>query len=476
MKLWWTVAGIGLVVFPTWGRAQPFDNVLAANRLEYSRSTADNSDVLRDWLDTDFWAQNIRFGFRLEMAQSTPQLGSFGKISQRFVEVRHGGLRMRFGNYYEKIGQGLLFQSFELRTLVLDRIERSFVQDRNADGVWLEYQGSRADGRFFSAQPLSPETGRRENVVRGADVNLWLMPRFKVGTAAMRWYPSDRFAFDRADFGAVRAHWLGDLLNVTSEYAWRSVGVWFRGAASHAFYTAASVALPLGAFSFEWKDYLNFDLPFNNPPPLVPTHSVALLNRHTHLLWSRDERGFQVQFTSAPATGWSVVVLVNRGATHTNAPHSRYHEWFLDVRYEQLGQWNLRAVLDETSDHMFGRESVRTGAIEVERYLTTVWSTFLDVQLQRVRLVDGPNYWNQLVTFNLAKASSYSVAVQIDRSSNPIEERKTLPALVFSATLDGRHQAVLTIGSRRAGLLCSGGVCVFVPEFRGVEFRLNSRF
>ncbi|NOZ57062.1 MAG: hypothetical protein GXO73_09785 [Calditrichaeota bacterium] len=476
MRHWWVGLAIALAMLPGQGRAQLFDNVLAANRLEYSRSTENNSDVLRDWLDTDFWAQNVRFGFRLEVVQSTPQLGSYGKITQRFVEVRQGGLRMRFGNYYEKIGQGLLFQSFELRTLVLDRIERSFVQDRNADGVWLEYRGSKFEGRLFSAQPLSPETGLRENVVRGADVDIWLTPALKLGSAAMRWYPSDRFAVRRRDFGAVRAHWLGEWLDLTSEYAWRSAAPWTKGAAAHAFYAAASLATPLGALSFEWKDYLDFNLPFNNPPPLVPTHSVALLNRHTHLLWTRDERGFQAQFTFAPAPGWSVVALANRGASHANAPDSRYHEWFLDVRYEQLGQWNLRGVLDESSDRMFGRESVRTGALEVERYLTPVWSTFVDVQVQRVRLVDGVDYWNQLVTLSVARASAYSLALQIDRSSNPAEERKVLPALIFSATLDGRHQAVLTVGSRRAGLLCSGGVCAFVPEFRGVELRLNSRF
>ena len=471
------LAGVALLVFPAFGAAQTLDNVLVSNRLEYSRSAEDQADQLRNWLDADFWAQRVRFGFRLETVQTPLAQTSRSEISQRFVEVRQGDLRMRFGNFYEKIGQGLLFQTFELRALVLDRIERSFVQDRNGDGVWLEYQGPRLEGRLFSARPLDPRTGTRENVVRGADANVWLTGRLKVGGSAMRWYAPGWMQLDSPlDYGAGRAQWLGSVLGVSAEYAWRSAGPWARGAGAHAFYGSISAALPSVALSLQWKDYRDFALPFNNPPPLVPTHSVALLNRHTHLLLPQDERGYQAQITWTPSPGWSVVALANRGSNHHNSPYSRYHEVFLDLRYEELGRWNGRVILDDASDRTFGREKVRTAALELERSFSAVWSAFVDWQIQKVRMVGGETYWNQLLTLNLAHASAYSVAVQVDRTTQQTEKRKVLPALILSGTLNGQHQLVLTIGSRRAGLLCSGGVCAFVPEFRGVELRLNSRF
>ena len=48
--------------------------------------------------------------------------------------------------------------------------------------------------------------------------------------------------------------------------------------------------------------------------------------------------------------------------------------------------------------------------------------------------------------------------------------------LNVQADLDRSHQLAAFAGRRRGGTACTSGVCYLVPDFRGVEVRLSSRF
>jgi len=448
--------------------------LMATNRLEYARQQGGHTDRFDNWLDGDLWLGASRLGFRLEIHQGNPAEESQERLSQRFLEYRHEGLRIRIGNFYEKIGQGLLFQAFELQNLVLDRVERSLVLDRNADGVWIEWMGNRVEGRLFSARPLGPFGTGRADVVRGLDANVWLWDRLKVGGSALRWNPPSWKGISQIGLWATRAQWISGPIVASVEYAWSRGphGPDFQdGQALYGSLTLTGSGLGL---SVEWKDYRHFNLPFNNPPTLVPIHSVTLLNRHTHVLRAEDEKGFQLEGTFAPVSNLSFVLNLNGASNHISWRDSRYWETYFEARYEVLGRWMGRIILDQAEDRLIGEKSRRTLALEFERYVSQEVSLFGNLQIQRVRRLFGPAYWNRLVVLSFSRSPGLSVAVQADYSSNPTERRRILWATTLSLTIRGRHQVTVMGGGRRAGLACSGGICVLMPEFRGIELRISS--
>ena len=52
-----------------------------------------------------------------------------------------------------------------------------------------------------------------------------------------------------------------------------------------------------GKFSFitEYKDYIGYNLGINDPPSLVKEHTHPLLNRDTHVLIPKNEKGIQFE-------------------------------------------------------------------------------------------------------------------------------------------------------------------------------------
>ncbi len=357
--------------------------------------------------------------------------------------------------------------------MTLHRIERSFVLDRNADGVWLEFTRPRMEVRLFSARPLSAYSPTCQEVVRGVDATLRPVTGLSVGFSALSWAPPS--SSRPLQLRASRPQWSLGPVVASAEHAWqlrRSPNT----RRPRAVYASLDAVAGKLALSLEYKDYREFDLPFSKPPTLVPIHPISLLNRHTHLLRPDDERGYQFQATWSPADGYTILLNVNAGSDHAESDVSSYRETFLDLRYEALGRWATRVSIDDAQDRAFNVEWARTTVLEVERYVRGSWSVIVDFQGQRVRPVYGDSYTNVLGTINLSHSPDLSFALQADYSDKPGENRRWYPAAALAYAFQGRHMLTLTFGRRRAGLLCAGGVCTLAPDFNGVVLRLVSRF
>jgi len=60
------------------------------------------------------------------------------------------------------------------------------------------------------------------------------------------------------------------------------------------------------------------------------------------------------------------------------------------------------------------------------------------------------------------------------------DKRPTTDRAFFATTVTARlgehHLATLTIGERRGGRACTAGTCYDVPDFRGAELRVTSKY
>jgi len=65
--------------------------------------------------------------------------------------------------------------------------------------------------------------------------------------------------------------------------------------------------------------------------------------------------------------------------------------------------------------------------------------------------------------------------VQSDWTTDRFSRRQNWVNGLLALKLIEKIDSWLTYGARPAGLLCSGGICIYVPEFEGLELRVNFR-
>ena len=90
------------------------------NLMEYQFGNipdTDPSDLssLYDQLNIQYRQKSLKASIRLEQFYSTDSVKrDYQKISQFLVQYRYKKLELQVGNFYETLGRGLLFRSFEI--------------------------------------------------------------------------------------------------------------------------------------------------------------------------------------------------------------------------------------------------------------------------------------------------------------------------------------------------------------------------
>ena len=257
---------------------------------------------------------------------------------------------------------------------------------------------------------------------------------------------------------------------------------------AHGLYASTGLTWgPLG-FSGEWKDYHSMLLGVNDPPSLVREQSYTLLNRTTHQLNARDERGYQFEGTWRQDGIGDLTLNRSHGEGRLVAsqPARRFDERFAELHVARgLRQW-LDATLfaDLARDLFVGTERRETygGSARVPAPRGT--NAELDFERQSSS-VSGAAFTDHAASVTLRHPKWGSAGVTFQRSTDPVEARpgdtSTAPRRTWwggtiGTTIAQRYEASLFMGQRRQGLACTAGTCYVVEALEGVAFRLLARF
>ncbi|MFH1681297.1 MAG: DUF6029 family protein [Candidatus Eisenbacteria bacterium] len=484
--------------------------VQGQNQLEYSlsgeadRDSTTPKEIFENWLDADIRFDRFLVGFRYE-AFLPHELGTDSLrqgIVQRYAQAEYPSGGVRAGNFYEIFGRGLLFRSYE---------DRSIRIDGNMDGVLLWGEKGRFRAKAFGGRMREIETDERTAVLRGADLGAdvgrglgiggsYLIQSAENPNAAGHVPPPGprhvevfggrlSFIHDRFD-----VYYEGGRLNrlyLTS--ADRARGVTYDDLRGTGHYGALSLYPTAGlSVTAEYKEYERFRFrpvgsqgtDYNNPPAATRETGYTLISRHPHQLDANDERGFQVEAVAAPLGG--TTITLSRAETDRLNGNPFFHEWYAEWRQEIGEKYSVAAVYDYIRDEETGTKN-HTPVFEAGYHPGGEWSVRSEYQFQRSK-VDLGTERNHLAllefhaTYDLVFSAVGEHAASIEPSVDPDGlpcSREKMDDFLYGQVdwfLSQQHHLSLMAGKRRAGFVCVGGVCRFEPEFEGFEFRLVSAF
>ena len=448
--------------------------ISASNQLEYSSDRKTHQDIFHNWTDVDLVYGDYGANLRYEAHQPDDWGVNWQRLSFRNFQFSSEFLEVTAGNYYAIFGRGLILRSYE---------NRDIRHDNNIDGVrgQVEFEGFRLTMLGGTA------TGRYERLddpLHAADGKVAVTEWMNLGGSYLR--------SNVTDFGLVRMYGGNaavalphvDLYVEVAEKKNPS-GEYVPGDGTGIYASANIFTAGLG-LALEYKDYdklalTNKDVTFNNPPALAREHAYTLLNRHAYVLDMVDERGYQAEITGTPTEGLSV--LANGSYTTDREDDLMFSEIYGELEYEYEDRATLKGGFSRQETRQEAGDPVRLApVVDVIYYLSEATTLNFVLEHLYTQKYDGDlTYYEQILSLSLSQSPIASLTLTHERTTEwkTTEEwmgRRDWLIGTLDMALGDNHNLSLSVGSRREGKVCAGGVCVDKPALNGWEIKLLSRF
>ncbi|MEN8006145.1 MAG: DUF6029 family protein [Candidatus Krumholzibacteriota bacterium] len=455
---------------PAWGEA-----VTATDRFEYSYSDETRQEIFDNWLDVSYQFGGFRTGIMLNSQAPGDEGGRGNTIEHRFFEFSSDKVFVRAGHFYGLFGRGLIFNSYEDRTVRIDT---------RLDGLIGTYKNG-----AITATALSGTPKVNDKDIRAADFNYAFPYKINIGLTGMT-YRADEFEdadgkVHRDWASAVRARQNFGFGDYYIETGWnmlrnRATDSFEKGSALY-----GNLNLYQGPFAVSWEtsDYERFELisaadgitALNRPPSLAREYTWTLLNRAPHNLNANDEVGNNLDLVYSGQNGWTLQASGARIRNH--ADQTIYELAYGSFVKDRLGDFRVLGAFGYQDS-----EGLRQTVMgEVTWFATSTRSLTLQAEHMHVRLgggrgIDLGAYDEQWFKLEYETAPRWAFAAILE-INNKFEEHRLLtgeekgpfPAGQITYTLSGGGNLNLWAGKRQEGFLCSGGVCKLEPAFEGVE-------
>lgn len=457
-------------------------------------------------LSTAYEHLNLSYQYRFVKAFAKFESFTHPEAAQDYYQftqrgARAGNDRFEFtaGNFYEILGRGLLLRSYEIPGTVREdvgfRVRQGFYRD--LDGFLFKYQSRAFEVKALRGRPLYnsfPPTlaneARRPSLLHGFEANARIASELVIGGAYLhgeREQTSSKYGTvyvsANLPFGA----------QLYSEFAQqlRPEQALFdlSNRSSHALYTSANlVAGPLGV-SVELKDYNDFVLLFNDPPPLVKEHPYIVLNRSTHVLEPANESGWQAEAFWRFNAGHVLTLNFSQARNEFFGRRTTFRELFAEFEYQLNVATVLKVFADRSADPFNLEEARNAVGVYLDKEWPQRWGTILDLEYQTFerRFATTEHVKNYVAALTISRAPRISFGVLWERSTdlqladNPQTARlETKPRNWLGGSvgykLNDRHFFNTFFGKRRGGPACTAGICYDVLDFEGLEVRWTSTF
>jgi len=460
-----------------------------------------NRSNLYNQLNLQYNQEKITIGLRMENYM-VDEPNEYNHLSQKYLRYQGNNLQITVGNFYEILGRGVLLRSYEIPGSVYEdggtRQRYAFYKD--IKGISLQYNNDFLQAKMIYGRSLNnlipPAFGkkvRRPILLQGGEISFISYSQFQPGILLLRSEYNDEVI----EYGGFNAQGFFDCgLHYYAEYTQNLDDQFdllqFGKKSPHAFYGSITYSFDFVSASLEYKDYNRYSLSFNDPPPLVREHSYTLLNRSTHDIEPENEKGYQAELLFN--IGDFNTATFNHAAATNNFGNGdlNFYEYYADINYYLNETWITNFFIDFAHDDLINQNDRWTLGASSENELFGLWSYSGDFQYQvfdrkyKAAPLQNHSGENILLQGSLNYAPDFSLTVSFEQSKDPLEtdtllngdrsKRKNRLGFNMAYRYDQNNTLSLFLGERRGGTACSGGICYQVQPFKGLEFRLNSRF
>jgi hypothetical protein len=475
-----------------------------SNLLEYQLGNLPYTEpkdlsTLYNQLNLSFRHRGFIVSGRGELFQAPSNDIDYIRFSQRTLRFRNRHIELAAGHFYEILGRGLLLRSYEIPGTVLEdlvyRTRYGFYRDLDGFSVRLntkviELKALRGRPLRNDFPPTQDKDQRRPDLVESGELNLVFLENWNFGGTYLKNKPQG----ESESYGSLFLS--GNLpfnTSLYSEYAQElgngNPNFDISDKSTHAFYVSlSSVIGPLG-ISAEFKDYNNFLLNFNDPPPLIREHAYVVLNRSTHVLIPVNESGWQTEFFYTFSQGHVFTINFTEAENSFSGNNFLFKEFFSELYYQYSLENSIKLFFDRSQEPFLLEYDRFAAGLYLEQLIKARWGVTLDLEFQNFRRELNPpqNVHNYVAALTISHSPRFSTGLVWERSTDPFltdnpetsmveSDPRSWLGLILGYQLTVNHTVNLFYGERRGGPACSSGICYEVLDFEGLELRLNSYF
>jgi hypothetical protein len=484
--------------------AEENGRVSADNYLYYAHDIrtpdAPLRNIFEDWATLTLGYGDFEANMALEVHRPPPGWSpdtSGAGIYERWMTWRHKEYSATIGNFYPLLGKGITLKSLWKRELRYNT---------NFDGVQCHFANRVLDITALNGTPRNLDGSRTSDPLQAAEVRVTPLPWGFAGVTYVETgiprknvegYWGSGYVQLQRDFGSVYAEMASLDFGRTPAPGASSKNL-FNGKGS-AFYSTANLFVWNCTLLLETAYYNNFSR-FNAPPPSVKEHSFALMGRaqptfdadnnasmHADLTCAiTDETNLSISLSRARAMEKDAlgVIRENEGGfdalKNCFARDPDYRDIFLkgETVFPSTVDWVLGGGYQQSFEASYLNFVVNNDFGFADNY--SMQGQF-EHQLTTISLTKRA-YYSQLYGISVSRGSAPRLSLGLvgEIVVKPETETKDHGEYWFGTqvnwTVNDKSEAVIFIGNRKEGKICSGGICVYKPEFSGVEVTVTSRF
>lgn len=385
------------------------------------------------------------------------------------IRYRGDDAKVTVGSFGELFGRGLALNMYEDR--VLDH-------DNEIEGVKAELEFGDTDlTALWGTRKLRLEP--QHSTVAGARVSTPLTKGVEVGVHAVQVeYPElgataespnmldyDLYGGDiLLRSGPVKLY--AETVELQRDAVEYGHPVWdFEGKDGTGYYVNMGLSGDGYALSGEYKDYQGINQPFAVLPPVRRWAEAASADPN-------DDVGY------GATLNWNALgdgSLFDFHYAQDNAEDG-------DRPYTEFCGIYTSPAMDRTTwvgEYWYIQELGQKHDIQrltVSQPLDSDWTASTFIEREEIDVGFLPPWEDYIVEGELTFQSIFNVAYTLETTYEPDIENDDWGIWEFKWRPDGNQELGLSIGSRREGLVCSGGICRLEPEFDGVKADYLVRF
>ena len=450
-------------------------------------------------------------------------------IMFRYATYTIDGLEVTAGNYYEQIGSGLIFRSYE---------NKGLGQDNAMDGVRLKYRplkGVYLKGFIGKSRTYFTYS---DGIIRGADaeinvneaLNLESKTRIIVGQGFVsRFQPDINPKFKLPQNVAAystRLNIINGGWNYSGEYAIKlndPIGSLTAEGNNYANGNALMSSLTYSQRGFgivaemHRVDHMEFrseraqekQYIINYIPTLTKQHTYTLLALNPCATQPEGEFGTQVdvfykmkkgsllggKYGTKISFNFSRINALNGGNSFLN-DNSEHTPMFISIKGEELYFRDLNLEIYKKINKkikatgILAKQSYNKDVLEGKTTYGTVESTIaiadisykikkghtIRIELQELLADGGDGSWSMgLVEYTVSPHWFFAVQDMYNWGNHDLEKQLHY-VNINCGFLSGSNRFAIGYGKKRAGIFCVGGVCKEVPSSNGFSLTISSSF
>ena len=484
--------------------ADIYSQLSGNNLFEYQLGNSPGSEPAD--LSTQYNRLNLNYRYKLFRASVSyehfvhpDQQKEYYKLTKYSIVYRDKGLSLKLGHFNETLGNGILLRSYEIPASIFEdqayRVRQGFYRDLK--GINLKY-----DHKYFSVSLLSARSllnvlpATFDDDFRRPDLSeaLEIAGKIKTQRAGFIVMRNKISVDDSRSFASFFAS--GNIienLSYSAEIARDlDTGPLFRlkDESALGFYSSLNYSIGRSGLSLEVKDYRNIFIGsgISDPPTLVREQNYRVLNRSTHVTELINERGLQAEAFFG-FENESFLTLNYTFSENDFGKKFTFSEYFAEYQFSIRDQDLVKFFIDYSEDPLRLEFHRYSSGFLYEPVFTRGYSGVFQFEYQHFVREDFLNAKIRNGVFIIGGHSpghsSLSIIYEISTDPNQTDDNRTLEiererkqwiGIDASFKINKANKINLFAGSRRGGPACTSGICYEVLDFKGVEFRLTTKF